>query len=326
MSVKDSEDILAATQPDAVDVDALGESVASLSVAYLSARSAPPTPMLNQGLQLRHEAVRRIKEGAARPHELKDLYLAAGRAFGVLSYAALDLGEPEAAKTHARAAWRLADLANDDEQRAWVRGTESLIARFQKDYRFAATLIQDGLKYAGPGTSTVRLLCGAAQCAANNADSETAQRLLDEALTARDESTLDTVNGLFAFSYAKQLYYGGSSLMWLTDEAALRRAEHDSAEAITLWAHEGEQFRSLADEALAHVYMATARLKLGEIEGAMAAMRPIIEIPADRQIKISWMRKRVTELVLLLDDERFEHSTVAADAREELQAASSSSQ
>jgi len=31
----DSEEILAAAQPDAVDADTLGESVASLSVAYL---------------------------------------------------------------------------------------------------------------------------------------------------------------------------------------------------------------------------------------------------------------------------------------------------
>ena len=51
----------------------------------------------------------------------------------------------------------------------------------------------------------------------------------------------------------------------------------------------------------------------------MDAVRPIIELPTERQI--SWIRKRVAELALLLDDDRFEHSTVAADAREELQAA-----
>lgn len=315
-SVKDSVDILTATAPDAVDADVLGENVAALGIAYLS---SPAAPMLEQGMQLRKEVVRRIQEGAARPNEFRELYLAAGRASGVLSYAALDLGESAAARTHAQTAWKLANAADDDELRAWVRGTESLIARFQKDYPSAAHLIQDGMRYAGPGTSTVRLLCGAAQCAANSGDSESAQRLLDDALKSRDDATPDTVNGLFAFSYAKQLYYAGSSLMWLSDEAALRRAERDSNEAIDLWQHEGEQFRSLDDEALAHVYMATARLKLGEVEGAMDAVRPIIELPAERQI--SWIRKRVAELAVLLDDDRFEHSSVAADAREELRAA-----
>jgi tetratricopeptide (TPR) repeat protein len=315
-SVKDSDQILLATAPDAVDVDTLNESIGSLSVAYLS---SPAAPMLDQGLKLRHEVVRRIREGAARPHEFGDLYLAASRASGVLSYAALDLGDPDAAATHARAGWQLADLAGDDELRAWVRGTESLIKRFQKDYGAAGRLIEDGLKYAGPGTSTVRLLCGAAQCAANSGDSSAAQHLLDAALDARDNARADTVNGLFAFSYAKQLYYAGSSLMWLDDEAALRRAARDSEEAIELWRHEGEQFRSLDDEALAHVYMATARIKLGEIDGAMDAVRPILALPPERQI--SWIRRRVAELAAHLDNERFENSRAAASARDELQAA-----
>ena len=316
LSVKDSEEILAAAQPDAVDLDTLGESVASLSVAYLS---SPAAPMLDQGLRLRQEAARRIKKGAARPHELRDVYLTVGRASGVLSYAALDLGDPAAAETHGRTAWVLAELADDNELRAWVRGTQSLIARFQKKYGPAARFIEDGMKYAGPGTSTVRLLCGAAQCAANNGDATAAMSFLNEALAARETAAQDSVDGLFAFSYAKQLYYGGSSLMWLSDEMALRRAVRDSAEAIALWETECEQTRSLDDEALAHVYMATARIKLGEVEGAMEAVRPVIDLPADRQI--SWIRRRVSELADLLDGARFKNSVVAAEAREELEAA-----
>nr|WP_239029236.1 helix-turn-helix transcriptional regulator [Pseudonocardia acidicola] len=315
-SVKDSDEILLATAPDAVDVDELNDSIASLSVAYLS---SPAAPMLEQGLKLRHEVIRRIREGAARPHEVTDLYVAASRASGILSYAALDLGDADAAATHARTAWRLSDLAADDELRAWVRGTESLIARFQKDYRKAARFIEDGMKYAGSGTSAIRLLCGAAQCAANSGDSVAAQRLLDAALDSRDHAGVDTVNGLFTFSHAKQLYYAGSSLMWLDDEGALRRAAHDSEEAIALWEHEGEQFRSLDDEALAHVYMATARLKLGEIEGAMDAVRPILALPPERQI--SWIRRRVSELDVHLDNERFANSRAAMSARDELRGA-----
>jgi hypothetical protein len=105
--------------------------------------------------------------------------------------------------------------------------------------------------------------------------------------------------------------------MWLPDVSALQRAVRDSGEAIALWEHEGEQFRSLDDEALAHVYMATARLKrLGEIEGAMDAVRPIIELPPERQI--SWIHRRVSELSALLDDPRFAKSHTAAEAYEEL--------
>lgn len=44
--------------------------------------------------------------------------------------------------------------------------------------------------------------------------------------------------------------------------------------------------RSLDDESLAHVYLATARLKVGEIEGAMESVRPIMELPEERQISL----------------------------------------
>ncbi|OLM10613.1 hypothetical protein Ae505Ps2_0736 [Pseudonocardia sp. Ae505_Ps2] len=302
-----------ATENTSVDVDALSESVASLSIAYLH---QPAEPMLRKATDIRKESLRRLTEGAVRPHELRDLTLAAGRASGVLIYAALDLGHPEIAATHARAAWHLAESANDNELRAWVRGTESLLARFEKNYTLADNLAQDGLKYAGAGTSTIRLLCGAAQCAANLNNSRKAQDLLDQALSLRDKAASDSVNGLYSFSYAKQLYYGGSSLMWLDDPQALKRADRDAGRAISLWEHEGDEFRSLDDEALAHVYQATARVKVGEIDGAMQVLRPVINLPEER--KISWIRRRISEMGDLLDGKQFKGSVIAADARDEL--------
>ena len=161
------EEILAATAPDAADVDTLGESVHP-KASHTSARQ--PQQVIN--LRLRREAVRRIRQGAARPHELQELYLAAGRASGVLVTWTPDLGEAEAAQAHARTAHSQTCRYRRRRRtrRAW--GTLNRITHrpFQKDYSRADLLIQDGLKYAGPGTSTVRLLCGAAQCAANNGD------------------------------------------------------------------------------------------------------------------------------------------------------------
>lgn len=312
-SVKSSDEILAAARADVADVDTLNEAVTSLSVAYLR---SPSTPMVEQAMAIRSEALRRLQVGAVRPHELADLYLAAGRASGVLGYAALDLGDADAAAAHARAAACLADLAGDKEFRAWVRGTQSLIERFRKNYVHAAKLIIDGMKHAGAGTSAVRLLCGAAQCAANVGDSRAAHTFLDDALRAREKAQPDAVPGLFAFTRAKQLYYAGSSLMWSGEVPDLKRADRESGEAIALWQHETEQFRSLDDEALAHVYRATARLKLGEVEGAMEAVRPVISLPPEQQI--SWIRRRVSELAALLRDPRFAESRVAADAYDEL--------
>jgi transcriptional regulator with XRE-family HTH domain len=309
--------LMLATELDGIDLDQISESASDLSVSYLS---TPARPMLEQARTLRHELMRRLNGGLVRPHELADLYVALGRVSGVISYAALDLGSPRSAATHAGVTWKMGDAAGHDELRAWARGTQSLIARFDKNYPLAQDFIDDGLRYATTGTSEVRLLCGAAQCAANMGDKATALARIEEAHRSRDRARPDPIEGLFGFSPAKQAYYSASALMWLDDKAALRIAEQSALSAIDIWQDEPVSQRSLDDEALAHVYLATARIKLDEVEGAMAAVRPIIELPEDRQI--SWIRKRVSELAAILDSDRFRRSVVAAGARDELLSAS----
>jgi hypothetical protein len=66
------------------------------------------------------------------------------------------------------------------------------------------------------------------------------------------------------------------------------------------------------------VYLATARLKLGELDGAMDAVRPITALPAERQI--SWIRKRIAELADILDNDIYQNSITANSARDELRA------
>ena len=305
--------LLLAIEPDAVDLDGLNDAVVDLAVAYLA---SPALPMLKQGVALRQELTRRLKLGATRPRELADLFIALGRVSGVLAYAALDLGDPSAAMVHGETSWRMGDMAGDNALRAWSRGTQSLIARFGKRYDLGQKYIEDGLRFAGGGTSEVRLLCGGAQCAANVGDSETALALIDNAQRARDRAGPDKVEGLFGFSPAKQAYYSASSLMWLPDRSALETAANKAVTAINVWEQEPVGQRSLDDEALAHVYLATARLKLGDIDGAMTAVRPIIDLPPERQI--SWIRNRIGELANILDNDRFRNSAAAGDARDEL--------
>ncbi|MGH3906988.1 MAG: hypothetical protein ACRDTE_22835 [Pseudonocardiaceae bacterium] len=141
---------------------------------------------------------------------------------------------------------------------------------------------------------------------------------IESARRARDRARPDTIEGVFGFSRAKQVYYSASSLMWLPNESALKVATLSAITAINVWKHEPSEQRSLDDEALARVYLATARLKLGEIDGAMQAMRPVMDLPTERQI--SWIRRRIGELAEILNEERFQNSTTAGNARNELRA------
>ena len=312
-SVMDSRRLITSAD-ERLSLNELDDGSRDLAVAYLS---TAPGPMLMRSVQLRSEALRRLRDHHYRPSELADIYITLGRIQGVLSYAALDLGDANAAMTHADAAWSCAQQAGDNELRAWVRGTQSLIARFQSDYANALNFVQDGLRYPSQGTSTIRLLCGIAQCHANLGDSSGANRALDLAQAEREHlNTPDAMCGLFEFSQAKQHYYAGSSLIWLTDKADAARAAQEAAQAIEMWEHESVECRSLDDEALAHVYLGTAQLQLGDLDAAAAAIRPILDLPADRQI--SWIKKRLGRFVGMLRTEPYTGSVAADDLYDEI--------
>ncbi|MFC8008689.1 helix-turn-helix domain-containing protein [Streptomyces cinereoruber] len=294
-----------------LDISELQEGVEATAVDYLA---SPPAPMMDRAHALRGETFERLRSGHFRPGDRTDLYVAAGRLSGVLAYALLDLGDAEEAHEHAIAAGRCAEFAGDSELAAWVAGTRSLISRFQGDYGRALEHIQDGYQWvgAGHGTGEARLRCGEAQCLANLGDSRAANSALDEAEAARDRIRRpDSLEGLFGFSRAKQSYYAGSSLIWLQGGHDAERAAREATAAIELWQAGPEVERSLDDERLAHIYLATARVQLDDVEGAADAIRTILSLPEEEQI--SWIVKRADRLAGMLGAPRYAGNRTAAE-------------
>ncbi|MFF8840494.1 helix-turn-helix domain-containing protein [Streptomyces sp. NPDC015130] len=294
-----------------LDISQLQEGIESTAFDYLV---NPPAPMMNRAHALRGEAFERLRSGHFRPGDRADLYVAAGRLSGVLAYALLDLGDADEAHAHATAAGRCAEFAGDSELAAWVAGTKSLISRFQGDYGRALEYIQDGYQWVGSGRGTgeARLRCGEAQCLANLGDSRAANAALDEAEAARERIRRpDSLDGLFGFSRAKQCYYAGSSLIWLQGGHDAERAEREATTAIELWRTGPAEQRSLDDERLAHIYLATARVQLDDVEGAADAIRPILSLPEEEQI--SWIVKRAERLAGMLSAPRYAGNRTAAE-------------
>lgn len=309
-SAVESESLLAVV-PGIDDFELLQEAVTELGTRYVS---SPPLIMLKQSLAIRTELLHRMTGSALSPSQLSDFYMAVGRASGVIAYAALDLGDPHSAAIHSAAVWRIADFADNDELRAWSRGTQSLVARYNEEYTKARLLAEDGIRYSGTaGVPRARLICAAAQCAANQGDAASALELIDEAERSRDHSEDEIVDGIFEFPYAKQKFYAASSLMWSSDKKSLKMAAQNASEAIAIWRRLGSE-RVLDDEALAYVYLATARMKLGEIDAGMEAIAPVFALPAER--RTSWMRKRVAHLREILADDRYKGSLSLADAKQ----------
>jgi hypothetical protein len=299
---------------DPTTLEQLQADTTRLAVSYLS---APALATLRESRDVRARALRTLQV-SSRPGELRDLYLFIGQLSGILTYTALDLGYPDEAMTHARMAWLCGDLAGHNGLRAWVKGTESLIARFTNRYREAFEFLQAGFEYATEGTAYARLACGEAQCFAHFGDSKTAHAALHRADDSLEQMTTpDTLSGLFAFPQAKRFYYAGSSLIWLPGRHDAEVAERESKEAIRLWQAGPPEERSQPDELLAHVYLATARLQQGEVEGAALALRPVLDIPPER--RISWHRRRLDRVARILDGDHYRNSSSAQTVKEEIE-------
>ena len=301
-----------------LDIGELQDGVSATAVDYLA---SPPAPMMDRAHLLRGEAFERLRSGHHRTQDRSDLYVAAGQLSGVLSYALLDMGDAEEALEHATAAGRCAEFAGDAELAAWVAGTKSLIARFQGDYGRALEYVRDGYQWVGhgQGTGEARLRCGEAQCLANLGDSRAANAALDAAEQARDRMRRpDSLEGLFGFSRAKQSYYAGSSLIWLQGGHDAERAQREALEAIGLWQSGPVEERSLDDERLAHIYLATARVQLDDVEGAADALRPVLSLPVEDQI--SWIVKRMDRVAGMLSAPRYAGSSTAVETVEAINA------
>jgi hypothetical protein len=316
-SVADSLRLLSAPEQD--DIDTLHAQVAQLPVDYLGQATGP---MLIRAVDVRNQIIGRLRDHNHRPDQAGDLHRSLTLVQGVLAYAALDLGQPDGAATHAALGWKLADRNDDNELRVWIRGTQSLIARFESDFQQAQQYVEDGFRYPAPGTGRLRLLAGLAQCRANLGDSAGANAALDQARHDREHlRSADSAGGLFAFSETKQHYYAGSSLMWLPGSADSRRAAAEAALAIAMWEHEPPESRSLDDEALAHIYEATAWVHLGELDEAARSVAPILDLPEDR--KISWIAKRLHKLADELDAQVYTGSSNARELKNRILTATS---
>lgn len=294
----------------------LDRSTSRLAVDYLS---SPGASLIDEITDTRREAMSALRARRLRDHhQIRYLMSDVGYLSGILAYAALDDGHPRAALAHTAAAWEAANCVGSDQLRAWVRGTQSLILRFAQRFPEALQRAEDGLRYATSGTARARLLAGVAQCKANMDDATGARLALAQAQTAFDEQRgVDELGGVFTFSRAKLLYYSGSALIWLDGGDDARRARDQAHLAIKLWQHAGPD-RSVADEALAHVYAATGSLQVHDLEEAAADLEPILSLPAER--RVSWIVKRMDRITAMLGEAPFDTDPLARELLERIKA------
>jgi hypothetical protein len=293
----------------------------------------PVYPIFVEVRALRNRVFAKI-EGRQFPNQTRDLYLAAGLLCGVLANASFDLGWLNAAETQARTAFLCAEWAGSNWLRAWVRGTQSLIAYWDDRPMAAAELAASGRTYAvETGTAMVRLAAIEARAYGRMRDAAGVDTALGRAADARDGVVgQDDPGGMMTFPAAKQSFYAATARLWLgsadtgqtppgsdpTNYSAAAQAERDAEYAVHTYEQDPPEQRRLGELNLARLDLATARLAIGQVEGTAEQVRTVLEVCARRPTDC--VARRLRQVSAVLDQPRYRNNQVAGDLVDEISA------
>lgn len=273
------------------EIDNVGpEAVAQLQddvVHLANAYVRDPLATIMGDLVSTQETVFRLLEGKQKPMLGRDLYLLAGVVSGLLAKASHDLGRPHEAMTHTRTVFVCADNADHQGLRAWARGLQSLIAYWAGRPQEAVRYAQSGAAYTVNVTGSVAAWLPALEARAwalmNMTDE--AGEALTRAAQRRAEcrpDDLDAIGGLLTFPAAKQSYYAAGTYVCL--DGGHQRAQAEALAALAGFESGQTGYRSFSDEAGARAELALARVHAGHVEGAEAALAPVLDLEPGRRI------------------------------------------
>ncbi len=277
----------------------------------------PVYPSFVEVRELRTRAFE-LLEGRQHPEQGRELYLVTGALCGVLANASFHLGWMQAAETQARTAFLCAELAGNNALRAWVRGTQSLVAYWDDRHRVAVELAADGWRYVPEtGTARVRLAAIEARAHARLRDRRATEDALGRAEQAREQLRGDDdPGGLLAFPVAKQTLYGATARLWLGGQDNHTAAERDAAYAVQLYEADAPEDRRLGELCLARLDLAAVRLGRDDLDGTAAAVQAVLAVAAERRIES--VVRRLDQVGSALERPRYQTSALALDLHDQI--------
>jgi tetratricopeptide (TPR) repeat protein len=264
-------------------LEQLRSDVIRLSHAYMTGE---PFGMFQEMRRVR-ERMYAALDRRLWPRDQTDLYLLLGCLNCLMAAAADDLGYPSASEELIRAGWAYAVAIDHKPLMAKLRADLAAVAYWRNRPRQARDLAASGLKYLAGGPNAAQLHLKYGRAAARLGDADVARRAIGQAQDARElanEDDLLPLGGEFGFSRASQYYLAGSTLLEITG------AEHDAiteleraTELYEAGPEEGED-HSFELRMLAQIELAAARLRVGELDGARPALRPVLALPPGQRI------------------------------------------
>ncbi|GGL41198.1 hypothetical protein [Planomonospora parontospora] len=278
----------------------------TLATAYLS---EDPLTVFTQARRLRDQ-VFALLEGHQYPRQATELYAAAGYLCALLAWISSDLGQMQGADTQGRTAWLCAELAGNNELRAWVLSTRSKIAMWDGRLREAITYARRGATYNPQGSVGVMLASQEADAWSLLGAAEEARTAVLRAADARDHAVgTDEVGGIFACPEFRRANYASAVLLRIgSPDEALREAEAAFAR---------REPRAYGTAAQVRIVQAAAHLTLRQPDGAAEVLRSVFALPPQQRLEP--VTRRVQELGAALARSAMADSTPAVGLQAAIQ-------
>lgn len=243
----------------------------------------PTPPLFIRTRAIRDQAFA-LLAGHQRAEQRRDLYVVAGWALTVLAWISTDLGQPEAAYTHARTAWVCADNVDHNGLRAWVRATQHTAAFWENRFLNAARYAEDGLRYASTGSAGAFLASAHALDLAKAGQPDKARHALTRARDTTEvvEQTGDELAGPFTCSMDRAGGFWSDVHLTLAQPAdALIEADR----AVAAFERAPIQQRNVGSERMARIQQVRAHLTLGQFDGAAETLTPVLDTSAEHRVR-----------------------------------------
>ena len=257
-------------------------------LARLSGLSDTGTP-LSAFLDMRRvrDRIYRLLDRRLRPREQADLYFLLGCLHELMGLTANRLGYPDAAEELIRAGWAYANAIDHNALRGMLRARLSYVMYWRGRYSESRDLAADGLRYASQGLVGANLHLEHARALARLGDPDAARREVGLAHAAREAGNSDDLAEIggeeFALSRAATCSMAGGALAEVGDG---HEAAGELETAISLYdagPGPGEQ-HGVAGKALAGTDLAVIRVRSGALDGAAAALEPVLILPPAQRV------------------------------------------
>ena len=319
MAAHDSSDHAAEHEQHGIGEATLEQLRADLArLSSLSDTGAPLSAFLD--MRRVRDRIYRLLDRPLWPGEQADLYFLLGCLHELMGLAANRLGYPDAAEELIRAGWAYASVIGHDPLRGMLRARLSYVMYWRGWYSESRDLAADGLRYASQGLVGANLHLEHARALARLGDPDAARREVGLAHAAQEAGYSDDLAQIggeeFALSRAAACSMAGGALAEVGDG---REAAGELETAVSLYdagPGPGEQ-HGIAGKALAGADLAVVRVRIGALDGAVAALEPVLVLPPAQ--RVSTLTARLTRVRNELAAPVFRGSPQARDLGDQIE-------